>query len=197
MDELLRSGGAPILRPQVVHDVVFTLERGRHCLLLTQRTVHLEQLTKLLWGKGFDPIVLRGGIDAKARADAMDRLSPQPDSAPLLVGATGEYAGEGFDCPRLDTLFLAVPVASKGRLVQYAGRILRPTPARSRPRSTTTTTPPPVSSHPRWPSAPLATPASASSTHVDRLTEGRLTSGFRCRRRASRGRSSRTLHAWH
>jgi superfamily II DNA or RNA helicase len=39
--------------------------------------------------------------------------------------ATARYLGEGFDDARLDTLFLTMPFAGKGTLVQYAGRLHR------------------------------------------------------------------------
>ena len=53
---------------------------------------------------------------------------------PLLVIATGKYVGEGFDCPRLDTLLLTVPVAWKGTVAQYAGRLHRNYPGKAEVR---------------------------------------------------------------
>jgi superfamily II DNA or RNA helicase len=69
-------------------------------------------------------------MGAKQRAAATERLVPSDDGPSLLVVATGHFVGEGFDCPALDTLFLAGPISFKGRLVQYAGRVLRAHPGK-------------------------------------------------------------------
>ncbi len=114
----------------VVEDVLEAVVRRRHCLVLTQWTAHVDRFAAELTARGHEPVVLVGGMGARARAAAMARLDPGTSDRPLLVVATGPYVGEGFDCPALDTLFLAAPISFSGRLVQYAGRILRPWPGK-------------------------------------------------------------------
>ncbi|MBA3745438.1 DEAD/DEAH box helicase [Sporichthya sp.] len=116
---------------QILADVREALSRHRNCLLLAQRTAHVDLLAKLLAADGYEPVVLKGGMGSKARAGALERLQPQDDAPPLLAVGTGSFVGEGFDCPALDTLFLAGPVSFKGRLVQYAGRVLRAYPGKT------------------------------------------------------------------
>jgi superfamily II DNA or RNA helicase len=92
--------------------------------VLTNWTAHLQALGGMLRELGHDPVQLKGGMGTKERAAALRRLEPQPDGPPLIAVATSLYAGEGFDCPPLDTLFFAAPVSFKDRLIQIAGRIL-------------------------------------------------------------------------
>ena len=43
----------------------------------------------------------------------------------MILVATGQKIGEGFNLPRLDTMMLASPIKFDGRLTQYAGRLAR------------------------------------------------------------------------
>lgn len=93
--------------------------------MLTQRTEHIDALVAGLAVLGDDALVLRGGLGKRARQAVSDAIAARdPDNGIVLV-ATGSYLGEGFDWPELDTLFLAFPLAFKGRVVQYVGRLLR------------------------------------------------------------------------
>jgi superfamily II DNA or RNA helicase len=113
-------------------DIAAAAHAGRNCLVLTRWKEHLETIAQSLTAQGIDPLVLHGKMGKKARTAVIDRLAnPSPDGG-LVLAATASLLGEGFDCPPLDTLFLAFPIKFKGSVVQYVGRVLRPTDTKTR-----------------------------------------------------------------
>ena len=118
----------------ILDDVIGSLEAGRSPIVLTERKDHLDFLAERLRGFTKHLIVLRGGVTAKRRREALESLAALPDGDERLVLATGRYVGEGFDNARLDTLFLTLPVSWRGTLVQYAGRLHRSHPDKTEVR---------------------------------------------------------------
>jgi len=99
-------------------------------LVLSDRKEHCRELRRILSEThGIDAGLLLGGQSKKARADVQDGI--QAGTIKTLI-ATGQLIGEGFDLPALETLFLATPVKFSGRLIQYIGRILRPSQGKQR-----------------------------------------------------------------
>ncbi len=109
----------------IFNDVLAALEAGRSPVVITERTDHLEALADRLARFAKHVIVLRGGQSDRKRREAMERLAAIPEQDERVIVATGRYLGEGFDDQRLDTLFLTMPIAWRGTLAQYAGRLHR------------------------------------------------------------------------
>ncbi|MGH7995467.1 MAG: TOTE conflict system archaeo-eukaryotic primase domain-containing protein [Opitutaceae bacterium] len=116
---------------QIVADIRASLDEGRCPLVLSDRRAHLDKLEAELAAQNGSPDTavyrLESGIGKKQREairTEIDRRFETGEKFVLL--ATASLIGEGYDLPRLDTLFLAMPLSFKGRLVQYAGRLHRP-----------------------------------------------------------------------
>lgn len=110
---------------RIAEEVLSCFQNGGNTLVLTERTAHVTLLAAKLRESIPDVISLTGGKGAKETREALARVSAIPADRPLTLIATGRYIGEGFDEPRLDTLFLAMPISWKGTLQQYAGRLHR------------------------------------------------------------------------
>jgi superfamily II DNA or RNA helicase len=106
-------------------DVCQALAHGRRCLILSHWKEHCELIAAGLRKQGKTPLVLSGTLGKKTRSAMLKSLQEAPADKELLIIATGQYLGEGFDCPQVDTLFLAFPLSFRGRLIQYVGRALR------------------------------------------------------------------------
>jgi len=106
----------------IARDVLEAVEEGRVPLVLSERKRHLELLKDRLEPHVDNCALLVGGMGKKRTIRALESFDGSRRSVLL---ATGKLVGEGFDHPRLDTLFLTFPVSWKGIVQQYVGRLHR------------------------------------------------------------------------
>lgn len=109
----------------VVSDVMQCIAQGKTPVILTRFKEHAKLLYDTLKAEANHVFLLYGDNSDKENADIRVRLKQVPKDESLILVATGQKIGEGFDFPRLDVLMLAAPVSFEGRLEQYVGRLNR------------------------------------------------------------------------
>ena len=116
---------------RIVQDVRDALAQGRSPLVLTQRVEHAKKLESLMTDLPAQVITLTGKDSSRERQAKQQALLHLQPEEPLVLIATGQYAGEGFDLARLDTLMMVMPVSSKDLVAQFVGRLHRAYRAKS------------------------------------------------------------------
>ncbi|MBC7305690.1 MAG: DEAD/DEAH box helicase family protein [Dietzia sp.] len=111
----------------IVDEIVRAAEDRRTCMVLTNRVDHLKSLDARVSlkvpGKVF---TLHGQLTAQERRAVRQEIAETDRNGdPFVLIAIDKIAGEGLDIPTMDTLFLAMPVSFKGRIIQQAGRVTR------------------------------------------------------------------------
>lgn len=110
---------------QIISDVMENVEENRPCLVLTERVAHIEILNKLLLEelKDISIYTLSSEQSKKENESSIYKMSVEKNA--FVVIATSQYVGEGFDLPRLESIFFCLPFSWKGRTNQYVGRLHR------------------------------------------------------------------------
>ena len=110
---------------QITEDVRDCIQAGRTPVVLTRLKKHAKLLFDNLSDAAQHVFLLYGDNTQNRNQEIRREMLEVPQDESMLLVATGQKIGEGFDCPRLDTLMLASPVKFDGRLIQYVGRLNR------------------------------------------------------------------------
>ncbi len=110
---------------QIVADVRLCMEKGRSPVILSKYKEHARRLYERLREYADRAFLLLGDNPRKEQKKLLEEMKQVSREQSVLLVATGQLIGEGFDYPRLDTLIMATPVAWKGVVEQYAGRLNR------------------------------------------------------------------------
>ena len=121
--ELIRNND--VRDEQIIRDVADCVQAGRTPVVLTKYVDHAKKLSERLKTFADRLILLTGANGTKARRAQVEELNKVDNSDSLILVGTGSLLGEGFDFPRLDTLFMATPVSGENVVEQYVGRLNR------------------------------------------------------------------------
>ena len=109
----------------IIRDVKQCVENGRTPVVLSKYVEHSQRLYQRLINCADRVFLLSGANSKKEHREILKQMNQVTPNESMILVATGKLIGEGFDYPRLDTLIMATPVAWKGVVEQYAGRLNR------------------------------------------------------------------------
>lgn len=117
--------GNELRNEMIIEDTKDCVADGRTPVILTKYKEQAKYLYEKLLNAADNVYLLYGGNKDKENTEIRNELKAVPRDKSLILIATGQKIGEGFDFPRLDTLMLAAPVSFEGRVEQYIGRLTR------------------------------------------------------------------------
>ena len=110
---------------QIIEDVKNCVAAGRTPVVLSRYKDHSEKFYERLKSYADHVFLMTGNNSKKEHRKILEQMHQVDKNESLILIATGSLVGEGFDFPRLDTLFMATPVSFRGVVEQYAGRLNR------------------------------------------------------------------------
>ena len=110
---------------QIIEDVKNCVSADRTPVVLSRYKDHSEKLCERLKGYADYVFLMTGNNSKKEHRKILEQMRQVNNDESMILVATGSLVGEGFDFPRLDTLFMATPVSFRGVVEQYAGRLNR------------------------------------------------------------------------
>ena len=94
---------------QIISDVEECLKQGRTPLVLTKFKDHADILLSMIQDTADHVFLLKGGRSRKENEEIREKMRNVPANESMVLVAIGQYIGEGFNYPRLDTMMLTTP----------------------------------------------------------------------------------------
>lgn len=125
---LLRD--SKIRNEQIIRDIRTCIDYGRTVAVLTRYKEHAKYLSDHMQGSADHVLLLYGDNTEQENTRIEKELTQYPDTESIILIATGQKIGEGFNFPRLNTLILGTPISDPSLVEQYVGRLNRDYPGK-------------------------------------------------------------------